>query len=221
MRLIAFRYGKTEITGRMAFQNGDENIKIPIGLLFFLIEEDDRKILVDVGCETMPGFELFEFEEPVKVLEAYGIKGSEITDILITHGHHDHIDAVHNYPEATVHIHQKEYESAKRYLGNSNNVCIFDKDKKISDNIQIKYVGGHSHGSCVVHACAGEKTFVLCGDECYTKENIEKNIPTGCSVALEQSQKFIDEFKNETYIPVVFHDLELVTQTGFRVLHEG
>ena len=72
-----------------------------------------------------------------------------------------------------------------------------------------------------MHVCAGEKTYVLCGDECYTKENIEKNILTGCSVSLENSQKFIDEFKNESYIPIIFHDLELVTEIGFRALYEG
>ena len=57
MRLIAFNYGTTEITGNMAFQAGDKSVKIPIALLFFLIEDGDRKILVDVGCDTMPGFE--------------------------------------------------------------------------------------------------------------------------------------------------------------------
>ena len=221
MRMTAFRYGKTEITQRMAFQNGDDNVKIPIGLLFFLIEEDNRKILVDAGCDTMPGFELFEFEEPVRVLESYGVGREEITDVIITHAHHDHIDAVYNYTEATVYVHRKEFESGKKYLKNSKNVAVFDNDKKITDNTQIKYVGGHSYGSCVVHVCAGEKTYVLCGDECYTKENIEKNILTGCSVSLENSQKFIDEFKNESYIPIIFHDSELVTEIGFRVLYEG
>ena len=116
MRMTAFRYGKTEITQRMAFQNCDGNVKIPIGLLFFLIEDDNRKILVDAGCDTMPGFELFEFEEPVRVLESYGVGREEITDVIITHAHHDHIDAVYNYTEATVYVHRKEFEPGKKYL---------------------------------------------------------------------------------------------------------
>ena len=77
MRLIAFKYGATEITEQMAFQGGSENIKLPIALLFFLIEYENKKILIDVGCDTMPGFELIEFENPVKVLETYGVKRSE------------------------------------------------------------------------------------------------------------------------------------------------
>ena len=63
MKLTAFQYGKTDLTLRAVFQDGKEEEKIPISLLFFLIETENRKILVDVGCDTMPGFELFEFKQ--------------------------------------------------------------------------------------------------------------------------------------------------------------
>lgn len=221
MRLVAFKYGITEITESMAFINGDDNVSIPIGLLFFLIEDNDRKILVDVGCDTMPGFKLYEFEEPVKVLESYGIKRTDITDVIITHAHHDHIDAVYNYSEAIIHIHQKEYEPAKAYLKRSKRVSVFDDDKKITDNIEIKHVGGHSEGSCVVRLYADKKTYVLCGDECYTKENFTKNIPTGCTISLEKSKNFVEEVRNEKYIPIIFHDLDVLDEIGFRILYEN
>ena len=100
MRLTAFEYGESELPERMVFQNGTESIKVPIALLFFLIEDDSRKILVDTGCDTMPGFPLFAFRKPVDVLERYGVKRHEITDVLITHAHHDHIDGLHYYPQA-------------------------------------------------------------------------------------------------------------------------
>ena len=60
MKLIAFQYGKTEITGRMGFVGGNPDVKLPISLMFFLIETGDKKILADVGCDTMPGFVLYE-----------------------------------------------------------------------------------------------------------------------------------------------------------------
>ena len=44
MRLIAFKYGATEITERMAFQDGSEDVKLPVSLLFFLIEHKNKKI---------------------------------------------------------------------------------------------------------------------------------------------------------------------------------
>ena len=54
MRLTAFKYGATEITERMAFQDGDENVKLPIALLFFLIEHEDKKILIDSAAILCP-----------------------------------------------------------------------------------------------------------------------------------------------------------------------
>ena len=193
MKLVVFNYGKTEITGNMAFQAGDENVKIPISLLFFLIEDGDKKILVDVGCETMPGFPLFKFEKPVDVLESYGVDRKEITDVIITHAHHDHIDALYNYPQAVVHIHRDELEPAQKYLYNSKKISIFGEEEKILDNVEIRHIGGHSEGSSIVLLYCDECTYVLCGDECYTKENLGENKPTGCSINLQKSIEFVKE----------------------------
>lgn len=221
MKLTAFKYGVTEITDRMAFPGGDVNIKIPIGLLFYLIEYENRKILVDVGCDTMPGFELFEFKPPVNVLEAYGITREEITDVVITHAHHDHIDAVRYYTKAVVHIHRDELESAENYLGNAKEVSAFDNDFEIVSGVTVKHIGGHSKGSCVVLVKGTDKTFVLCGDECYTKENLVNNIPTGSYANLENSKKFVEEYRKEEYEPIIFHDIDAVEKIGYRVLYEN
>lgn len=220
MKLIAFKYGATEITERMAFQDGNENIKLPIALLFFLIEYENKKILVDVGCNTMPGFKLFEFENPVKVLETYGVKRTEITDIIITHAHNDHIDAVCDYPQATVYLHKSELQSAEKYLIKTQQVSVFDDSKKIHDNIEIKHIGGHSAGSSVVLVNCSNNTYVFCGDECYTKDNLIKNKPTGSSVCLEKSKHFVQEYRKEKYNTVLFHDPDILPQIGFKVLYE-
>ena len=124
MRLIAFKYGATEITERMAFQDGSEDVKLPVSLLFFLIEHKNKKILVDAGCDTMPGFKLIEFEKPARVLESYGIKCTDITDVIITHSHHDHIDAVYNYRNANIYLQKEEAKAASvQNTSVAANVC--------------------------------------------------------------------------------------------------
>lgn len=220
MRIIAFKYGTTEITERMAFVEGNENVKLPIALLFFLIEYNNKKILIDVGCNTMPGYELFEFEFPEKLLEKYGIKRNDITDVIITHSHHDHIDAISSYPQATVYIQKNELKFAEKYLKNIKRVLTFDENKIIDDIIEIKYVGGHSVGSSIVLIKCDEYTYVFCGDECYTKENLLDKKPTGSSYCLEKSKKFIVEYTKEEYIPILFHDPDLVSEIGIKVLYE-
>jgi glyoxylase-like metal-dependent hydrolase (beta-lactamase superfamily II) len=219
MKIIAFKYGTTEITEKMAFQAGDENVKLPIALLFFLIENNNKKILIDVGCNTMPGFELFEHELPVNVLETYGVKRTEITDVIITHSHHDHVDDVGSYPSAIVHIHENELKSAESYLKDTEKIVTFDEIEKI-DDIEIKCIGGHSKGSSIVLVNCGKDTYVFCGDECYTKENLIENKITGCSVNIEKSIAFTEEYRKDKYIPILFHDPDLVPELGYKVLYE-
>lgn len=218
MKLTAFKYGVTEITENMAFQKGDKNKKIPISLMFFLIETEGKKILVDVGCDTMPGYELFEFQKPVEVLETYGVSRTEITDVVITHAHNDHIAAVKYYPQATVYLHKNELEKAKKHLSDCSKICAIDEDKVIADNVEFKYIGGHSAGSGVVLIKQDDKTYVLCGDECYTKENLIHKKPTGSSCCLAKSEAFVAEYGKDSYIPIIFHDYNLVPDIGYRTL---
>lgn len=220
MKIVAFQYGTTEITERMAFRGGDKTVKLPIALLFFLIEQGERKILVDVGCDTMPGFPLFTFEPPVKVLESYGVMREEITDVILTHSHHDHIDGVRHYPQALIHLHEAEWEKAQKYLPDRERVAFFTEGKTLSDRIGIRHIGGHSAGSSVVLIPYGDRTVVLCGDECYTKDNLRLALPTGSSISPERSQAFVEEYRKEHYIPILFHDPDLLPGIGAKVLFE-
>lgn len=215
MKLTAFKYGVTEITENMAFQNGNKKTTIPISLLFFLIEYQEKKILVDVGCDTMPGFELFEFQKPVEVLETYGVDRGDITDVIITHSHHDHIEAIGYYENATVHIQKDEYVAATKYIPKNFDVHLIDDEFSLAENLIIKKIGGHSVGSCIVLA----DKYVLCGDECYCEKCLTDKICTGSSYNIEASEKFIEEFSKNKYIPLLFHDIKILKgRLGYSII---
>lgn len=218
MKLTAFQYGKTEITEAMAFQNGNADVKIPISLMFFLIETEDKKILADVGCDTMPGFRLFEFQKPVDVLKSYGISPDEITDVIITHSHHDHIDCIWYYPQANVYIHEQEMESAEDYLKNNKNIHTFRDSVTVDKNIKVMQIGGHSAGSSIIIVTAPEGEYVLCGDECYTVANLTEQKPTGCSCCLEKSVEFVKKYSNPKYHALLFHNPDTVDKIGFKTI---
>ncbi|MBR5271542.1 MAG: MBL fold metallo-hydrolase [Clostridia bacterium] len=215
MKLTAFKYGVTEITENMAFQNGNKKTTIPISLLFFLIEYQEKKILVDVGCDTMPGFKLFEFQKPVEVLETYGVDRGDITDVIITHSHHDHIEAIGYYENATVHIQKDEYVAATKYIPKNFDVHLIDDEFSLAENLIIKKIGGHSVGSCIVLA----DNYVLCGDECYSEKCLTDKICTGSSYNIEASEKFIEEFSKNKYIPLLFHDIKILKgRLGYSII---
>ncbi|MBE7042101.1 MAG: MBL fold metallo-hydrolase [Ruminococcaceae bacterium] len=212
MKLTAFQYGKTEITEKMAFPDGNPDKKLPISLLFFLVETGDRKILIDVGCDTMPGFPLYEFQKPVEVLEKYKIRRESITDVVLTHAHHDHIDGVRHYNNATVFLQESEWNRAKQYLVDCKEVILFQEKLSLTDEILVKRIGGHTMGSCIVLI---QNHIVLCGDECYTRENLSQRIPTGSSECPKNSISFVEEYRKECYRPILFHDPDLVGKIGF------
>ncbi len=213
MRLTAFQYGKTELAEAMIFENGSFDVKQPIALLFFLIETEDKNILVDVGCDTMPGFPLFEHKSPVEVLEEY-ISRESITDVVITHAHHDHIEAVKYYKNARIYLHRDSRKYAEPY--NINNPCLFDGILSLDRDVEVITVGGHFFGSCIVKV----GNFVLCGDECYSEKNLTDLIMTGSSVNRENSLGFLREYSKPCYRPILFHSPSVVGYMGHKILFE-
>jgi glyoxylase-like metal-dependent hydrolase (beta-lactamase superfamily II) len=219
MRLTALQYGKTLLPARLSFPAPADESPLPISLLFFLLEIGDRRILIDVGCDTMPGFELIEHQSPVLVLERAGVRREDITDVCLTHTHHDHADGLRHYPRSTVYVHACELAATRPYLVGQS-VRTFGDTLSLAKGVTVRHVGGHSPGSSVVLIEGGSETIVLCGDECYTHKNLTDAIPTASSFCPERSRAFITEYRKPIYRPIIFHDPDLVGAIGARVLLE-
>jgi len=218
MKLTAFNYGTTELAENQIFPGGDPQTMCPIALLFFLIETEERRILVDTGCDTMPGFTLFTHLRPVDLLKTYGLEPGDITDVAITHAHHDHSDCLRYYPQARLIAHPAELKKLKQ--DHTGEIIPVETEHEIVPGVKIKHIGGHSAGSCVVLMDQGSRKLVLCGDECYTPENLRDGIPTGCSCCSEKSRWFVEEYGKNLYEPIIFHDPAILAEIGFRVLAE-
>ena len=124
--IIPIEYGKSVLPESMIFQNGAENKFRPIVFMIYLIKAENRLILADAGCVPMPGFDMHNFIGPIKALEKLNIAPSDITDVIITHAHHDHIECVKYFENARIYIQCDEYESGKNYFAASADVRLFD-----------------------------------------------------------------------------------------------
>lgn len=209
-KLTAIKYGETYINEGMAFRGGDHTKKLPISLIIYLIETDTKKILIDAGCDTMPGFELSNFCSPTEVLSRIGILPEDITDLVLTHAHHDHAEATHHFCNAIVHVESDEIQEAQRFIPDTMTVSTFDDFKTIDSCIDVIKIGGHSKGSCIVEFDYNDKRFVICGDECYVRRCLNEKIPTGASCSREKSLEFVQKYSNEQYIPLLCHDHEIL-----------
>lgn len=199
-------YGETELSEAAIFQNGSPHILRPIILAIYLIKANDRLILVDAGCDTMPGFRLKNFIGPVSALKNAGYTAEQITDVIITHSHHDHIDGVKHFGNATVYIQRDEFMCGQEYLPLKATVKQFEESCVVAEHVTVRKIAGHSVGSSIVEFEFNNQKYVICGDECYSHDNLRLNIPTGASVDLEKSIEFIRNYGNAGFNCLLCHE---------------
>lgn len=204
--IIPIEYGRSTLPEDQIFINGTADKSRPIVFLVYLIKADNRLILIDAGCVTMPDFDMKDFIGPVKALENIGISADDITDVAITHSHHDHAECANCFKNAAVYIQTDEYESGKRYFTDIKNLKLFDECVSICDGVKMIKIGGHSKGSCIVEISSEKSTHIIAGDECYLYECLEKHIPTGASFCPEKSRRFIEKYSSDKYHVLLCHD---------------
>lgn len=221
MKIVVFKYGQSIYNENFIFRGGDKEKMLPISFSFYLLQSGNRNILIDPGCNDGAGFEMSLFVKPEELLRQYGISTQEITDVVITHAHHDHIEAVGAYKNAVIHIQREEYETGKKYIPQDFKVRLFEEEEELLEGLQIKKIGGHSVGSSIVIWNGTKKRYIFCGDECYVEACFIKKIPTGASVEPKISEAFIKDYGKENDRHCLCHDPEILKERiGYEVLLE-
>lgn len=206
------KYAQSKLSKSMIFHNGSAEKKQPISFAIYLIHSNDKNILVDAGCDTMPGFVMDWHFSPLCVLKQTGISAKEITDVVITHAHHDHIEAVKYFTNATIHISKAAYEKGEKYIPDSFKISTFENELIINPQIRVIECGGHSKGSSIVEIKTADKIHIIAGDECYTNANIENRICTGTFYNKKNAIAFVEKYGSEKYRVHTCHDISLKTE---------
>ncbi len=97
-----------------------------------LVESGSRLVLVDTGfglkdyAQPTPKMRFFlhymgvprdPAETALHQIRAFGYQASDVTDIICTHLHIDHAGGLSDFPQADVHIYEKEYQAAQKPRG--------------------------------------------------------------------------------------------------------
>ena len=167
----------------------DANGMIQIDTGGFLVRDGSRTMLIDIGVgfvERLPQFG----GQFLESLTAHGVQPSDITDVLFTHLHFDHIgwasrDGKAVFPNATYRCHAKDWDyfitrafpqhSMAQMVGlpMETNVWLdgvldrfemWDRDANLFPGIDVRDAPGHTDGSTVIVVSSGEERAVILGD---------------------------------------------------------
>lgn len=232
---LSFASGKYA-KGRMVYGSGAE--RVPLEFVFFVVLGESRTILVDTGSEDkslLGAFEARNLRPPILLLEQIGIHREEITDILLTHAHWDHIGCISQFPNARIWIQTREFDhvcsllsdgreafingyravdaSALVEIKKQGRVVLIKGDREILPCLWALAVeNGHTPGSQFVAIKTKAGIVVLGGDNAYLYENIDKEIPIGATLNRKNSKRAIRRMLNVASFPdlvIPGHDPEV------------
>jgi glyoxylase-like metal-dependent hydrolase (beta-lactamase superfamily II) len=202
--VYAIRYATAPglaVSSLVAGADPARKIDIPF-MIWVLKGESGRNILVDAGSYKGPVFERWKLVDVVKPSEAVGkvgLRPDDITDIILTHVHWDHVGGLDLFPKARVHIQRDEFthyvddEGKARdgaitaedatmlaQLRKDNRLVLVDGDAKpIVPGVTVYTGGKHTFASQYVGVRTRAGTVVVASDNIYLYENLEKHLPSG------------------------------------------
>jgi glyoxylase-like metal-dependent hydrolase (beta-lactamase superfamily II) len=199
--VYAIRFGVLPafgVAGLVAGADKSRTLDIPV-MVWLLKGSNGRRILVDSGFYRQKFIDRWkprDFRNPADAVAAAGVRPEEITDVIISHAHWDHVDGADLFPKATIWIQREEYEyytgAAWHARNTHGGVDEDDVLALVRINMQGRlrfvdgdaqepvpgvrcYTGGkHTWASQYVAADAAGGRVVLTSDNVYLYENLER-----------------------------------------------
>ena len=195
----AIRYASAEGEVAGLVMGAPKGEKINIAMVIWLIRGGGHNILFDSGYHRDTFLKYFpstEFIRPDEAVKLAGVQPEEITDIVISHSHWDHLGGIDLFPKATVWIQKEEFRyytgDAWQTGGNHGGIDAEDVQQLVrlntegrvrfvdGDNVEIfpgirAYTGGrHTYASQYLRV-EGSPPFVLASDNCYLYRNLAEH----------------------------------------------
>ncbi|WP_394776840.1 N-acyl homoserine lactonase family protein [Flavobacterium sp.] len=191
-----------------------ENETVDPAFIFWLIKDNHGKnILIDAGflpdIPQVKDFGITKYIQPDTMLTALNLKREDITDIILTHPHWDHMGGIDLFPNAHVWIQKEDYNyfvgSAWQEEGHNGGFNKEDVRKIIERNLKGKltlingddqeiipgiraYTGSrHTFDSQYILIKSGADKIIIASDNVFTYYNLEhlKSAPAHATFDIE------------------------------------
>jgi glyoxylase-like metal-dependent hydrolase (beta-lactamase superfamily II) len=195
----AIRYASAEGEVAGLVMGAPKGEKITIAMVVWLIRGGGHNILFDSGYHRDTFLKYFpstEYIRPDEAVKLAGVKPEEITDIVISHAHWDHLGGIDLFPKATVWIQKEEF---RYYTGDAwqpgghhggidpddvQQLVKLNTDGRLrlvdGDNVEIfpgirAYTGARHTFASQYLRVDGNPAFVLASDNCYLYRNLAEH----------------------------------------------
>lgn len=201
--LFAIRYAHHVSKRSAVFLGGDPHDgPLPMDYFVWLAVGNGRRVLVDTGFKEAVAARRGRqwLRCPSEAITLLGVSAEAITDVVITHLHFDHAGNLDCFPNATVHVQEREMRFAtgrhmavrhasfaSSFEGDDivemvralfgRRVAFSDGDAEVAPGIALYHVGGHTPGMQIVRVWTRRGWVLLASDASHYYANINEGRP--------------------------------------------
>jgi glyoxylase-like metal-dependent hydrolase (beta-lactamase superfamily II) len=243
-QVLAVKYGHRVTSRTESYLNfqlyGEPDADLDIDYYFWVIRDREGVFLVDTGFAPEAGDRRgrAHYTTPAQFLPELGIAQDDVTAIVITHAHWDHIGNVRQFPRAQLVMTEAEYAfwtsplaARKQFAAHSepqeiallrqareeDRLTLFTWEHTLAPGIDLIEVGGHTPGQLIASvANPAGGTAVLASDALHFYEEVEKDRPFAVLADLPAMYRAYDTLAHLAAQPgthlVAGHDPEVRTR---------
>jgi glyoxylase-like metal-dependent hydrolase (beta-lactamase superfamily II) len=114
VHVLEFARSKDQLVAGLILGAHDAGV-VDLPFSFVLARRDDRVVLIDTGfmregsgAAFSEKFGIPDWISPLSLLEALGVEPGDVTDIVLSHAHFDHMGSIGKFPNAMIHVQKRE-----------------------------------------------------------------------------------------------------------------
>jgi len=232
-RIKSLVFGRSIEPEARVYFLGDPMRSITLKYRFTLIRNNQRTVLVDVGCDQADGAAFnpdmgqTEATRPLNLLKQAQVEPSQVTDIIFTHLHWDHCSpVVKAFDQARLYIQRRELDvivdpphpwfAAHAFVdvvhshlkGCADRLVVLDGDAEVLPGINVMLLGGHTMGSQAVMVQTDAGPLVLTSDVALTPRNLRDDVPPGYNCDLQACFQGLARIRRLNAPVITGHDPE-------------